>query len=75
MESTKAEIDLSKEDIDLSLSGTCLHEERITWGIFGVSSCRKHSAGDALSWEADALPTELLPRGGLRIAHGRGNQR
>jgi hypothetical protein len=27
-------------------------------------SLLEHSAGDALSWEADALPTELLPRGG-----------
>jgi hypothetical protein len=37
--------------------------ERLT-GLFleGVPLL-KHSAGDALSWEADALPTELLPRG------------
>ena len=38
--------------------------ECITRPILGVYHCRKHSAGDVLSWEADALPTELLPRGG-----------
>jgi len=37
--------------------------ERITGIIPALASSVKHSAGDALSWEADALPTELLPRG------------
>jgi hypothetical protein len=38
--------------------------DHLTQGFLGAARCTKHSAGDALSWEADALPTELLPRGG-----------
>ena len=35
--------------------------ERITQRIPGVRPCRKHSAGDALSWELDAVKIKTDP--------------